>query len=705
MLEPARDQIETFVNAIFRHAGSQGFVAVRSFLEGDDKPFRLSGTALKGGLGFLVDVAEDDARRAAQHPKPVVFCPPLATFTNKDRAREQDIAEGFALSVECDEHPQEARAVLEEILGPATVVVKSGGRWTNGSGEADDRLHLHWRLTRPACDGELTKLKQARDLAARLVGGDPSNKPVCHPIRWPGSWHRKAEPRLCEIETLNADREIELDAAFATLRAAAPVSAKQESHNDGDRSTQDGWETLIAGIVAGESYHAPLVSLAARLVGSGMHDGTTVKLLRGLMAASGAPHDELRWQARYESIPRIVSSAREKYATGNAQQSKDDPVTALRWHGDRDKIPTRAWLVEGLLPETGSGLASGQWGTYKTFAALDLAAAVMAGSRFVDHAVARRGGVLFVAVEGGAEIEVRLQAVLETKHPQIERAPFAWTDQCPPLLERDSAAALVAVAQQAAERMQGEFKLPLALIVIDTIVAAAGFSRSGEENDAALGQAIMRQLATLAQLTGAFVLGIDHFGKAAETGTRGSSAKEGAADTVLALLGNKAITGAVTDTRMALRKSRAGASGHEFPFSVRVVDLGVDDNGRPSTSLVIEWLQTAPPGASKAEGSGWSKSLRLLQRALMNVLVDHGSDQQPFHDGPVVRAVDIEIVRTEFYKSYPAADIDAKKKQATKRQAFNRAIRDAQERSLIGVREVEDKTLIWLVRNETEHGR
>lgn len=357
----------------------------------------------------------------------------------------------------------------------------------------------------------------------------------------------------------------------------------------------------------------------------------------------------------------------------------------------------RAWLVEDLLPEIGSGLASGQWGTYKTFAALDLAAAIMAGGRFVDHVVLRRGGVLYIAVEGASEIEVRLQAVLETKHPQIERAPFAWTDQCPPLVERDSGAALAAMALQAAERMQSEFKLPLALIIIDTIVAAAGFSRSGEENDAALGQAIMRQLAKLAQLTGTFVLGIDHFGKAAETGTRGSSAKEGAADTVLALLGDKAITGAVTATRMVLRKSRAGASGQEFPFSVRLVALGVDDNGRPSTSLVIDWLQAAPK--ANAEGAGWSKSLRLLQRALMNVLVEHGSDQQPFPDGPVVRAVDIEIVRTEFYKSY-AADGDATQKQNAKRQAFNRAIRDAQERSLVGVREVGATTLIWLVRGE-----
>ena len=102
MLEPDRDQLEIFVNAIFRHV-KLGYISLRAFYEGEDKPFRISPVqVVNGNLKFLIDVAEDDARRAAQFPKPVVFCPPLATFENKDRAREIDIAEGLALSVECD---------------------------------------------------------------------------------------------------------------------------------------------------------------------------------------------------------------------------------------------------------------------------------------------------------------------------------------------------------------------------------------------------------------------------------------------------------------------------------------------------------------------------------------------------------------------------------------------------------------------------
>jgi hypothetical protein len=64
-------------------------------------------------------------------------------------------------------------------------------------------------------------------------------------------------------------------------------------------------------------------------------------------------------------------------------------------------------------------------------------------------------------------------------------------------------------------------------------------------------------------------------------------------------------------------------------------------------------------------------------------------------DGPVVRAVDQEVVRAEFYKSYPA-DGDANAKQNVRRQAFGRALKDAQARGLIGVREIENITYVWL---------
>ena len=64
-LNPDRKQIDDFINAIFRHAGLYGFASVRSFYEGETKPFRISPVPMARGLSFLCEVVEDDAYRAA----------------------------------------------------------------------------------------------------------------------------------------------------------------------------------------------------------------------------------------------------------------------------------------------------------------------------------------------------------------------------------------------------------------------------------------------------------------------------------------------------------------------------------------------------------------------------------------------------------------------------------------------------------------
>jgi hypothetical protein len=139
-LEPDRDQIEIFVDAIFRRATPEGFVSLRSFYEGRPEPFNITAIAFHGDRRFksVADFAERSARTAAQAESRVVFCPPLATFNNRKTAREGDIEEAVALSVECDQHPHQAREKLQEVLGLPTLVVTSGGTWLNGGASCSE---------------------------------------------------------------------------------------------------------------------------------------------------------------------------------------------------------------------------------------------------------------------------------------------------------------------------------------------------------------------------------------------------------------------------------------------------------------------------------------------------------------------------------------------------------------------------------------
>ena len=153
-----------------------------------------------GDKDFL-DITVIRATQAATWHEPAVFCPPVATFQDHKNAKTDNLCEGVCLSVECDQHPHEARQTLEALLGTATAVVASGGEWTNPeTGEIEPKVHLHWRLKKPtSTKAEHDLLREARELATKLVGGDGTNISIVHPIRWPGSWHRKGTPRLAKI--------------------------------------------------------------------------------------------------------------------------------------------------------------------------------------------------------------------------------------------------------------------------------------------------------------------------------------------------------------------------------------------------------------------------------------------------------------------------------------------------------------------------
>ena len=217
----------------------------------------------------------------------------------------------------------------------------------------------------------------------------------------------------------------------------------------------------------------------------------------------------------------------------------------------------------------------------------------MTGVAFAGrYRVKRRGAVLFIALEGGGALTSRLEAI--AKHHAAEGAlPFGWREDCPALTDPEAVELLCALVEQAKADIQKEFELPVVLIVIDTIITAAQHKQGGDD-DTAASQKVMQVMRSLSKRAGALVVGIDHFGKVVEAGTRGSSAKEGAADAVLALLADRALNGTVKNTRIAVRKQRDGISGLEIPFSVRTIENGIDEDGEPST-VQSDRLASFPP--------------------------------------------------------------------------------------------------------------
>jgi hypothetical protein len=391
-------------------------------------------------------------------------------------------------------------------------------------------------------------------------------------------------------------------------------------------------------------------------------------------------------QPEQEEAPAAGEKPRRRSRVGVIDQDDPDPF------GDED------WDIEGLIRPRTVNLLSGPHSTGKTFLLGELAYCRGFGVPFAGRAVRPCGSVL-LAYEGEGLIKDWVEALRQEKAGGAP-IPLVWNQEpLPKLLAQDGKAPgeLLAFCQDAHDKLMKKYNLPLGQILLDTTTKGAGFTRSGEGNDGAAATAIMNIAEGLAKRMNSSIFLTMHFGKAEERGTSGSANYENNGYTILYSKGSKG-EGGLSNSRIWVEKVKGGPSQYAIPFDLRVVELP-PKNDRKRTCCVVEWVERAARQQDTKPTKPvdrWYRprddgAAKTLEQAMLDTLKDHGEERKIEPDGPVVRMVKAEHVRSRFENLRPLDQGEVLDRK------YRRVIAWALVEKLIGTQKDGSITWLWLV--------
>lgn len=255
---------------------------------------------------------------------------------------------------------------------------------------------------------------------------------------------------------------------------------------------------------------------------------------------------------------------------GGAEASGPLPIVTLEQL--REQAKTVKWLVKHVVPAESIGVMFGGSGTFKSFIAIDLALHVAHGLPWLGKKT-RQGKVLIVAAEGGSGLWRRIVA-WHREH----RLPWKAAE----VFVLPIAIDLVADAARVTEAMAELDAIP-DLVVIDTLSQTFG----GEENSAAEISGYLREIGLWFRNSWqASVLVVHHTGHEATERPRGSSAIRSNVDFMFGVFRDEKEMLATLECA----KQKDGELLDPTSFTLKVVELAVDEDGDPITSLVATGL-------------------------------------------------------------------------------------------------------------------
>jgi len=178
--------------------------------------------------------------------------------------------------------------------------------------------------------------------------------------------------------------------------------------------------------------------------------------------------------------------------------------------------PSPSYLIDDWLPNESTGFLFGQWGSYKSFIALDMAMSIATGREWQGHEV-KQGRVLYAVGEGQGGFPDRVKAWCRHHAVNASAAPIDFVMEPIPLNDPSSVGRLRGI------QARGNYSL----VVFDTLSRMT--PGSSENDNAEMAEAI----AVAESVRPASVLILHHPSKGNTKSLRGASALGGNVDVIL----------------------------------------------------------------------------------------------------------------------------------------------------------------------------
>lgn len=264
--------------------------------------------------------------------------------------------------------------------------------------------------------------------------------------------------------------------------------------------------------------------------------------------------------------------------------------------------PTPQYLIKGLLNLDSESWIIGEPGCKKSFVVLDQAIHVVRGLDWRGHKVTQ-GPVVMIVAEGAGGASTRIKAW------QQEYGPIGTGLYMLPRPVQASNAGAWQVLADACKR------LGAVMVVLDT---QARVTVGLKENDATDMGIYTHAVSLLREATQACVLTVHHTGRNGGD-ARGSSAIDGAQGTELKVTKDGPLVGA-----LVTEKQKDMAEGPDVPLAFKSVEVGVDEDGDPVTSLVLVPQNAFLDAAGGQKGAQWQEVAPSVVEQILAVLKDHG---------------------------------------------------------------------------------